>query len=176
MAVLLVQKGISELGEITLDQTDCVLGSSKKADIVLDNPYVSRRHAQIVLQNDRFRILDLRSKNGTFVNGSRVGEEGQWLLSGDTIELPVDEVVLSFQELSGAMTRSWTHGEAELAIDAGSREVLVGGVSAPSASLSKGVRHSAPPIREKGHSLQSRQHRYRRVARARARRRRRTGH
>ena len=43
-------------------------------EIVVDDPSISRRHAQIRLSatGDRFTVLDLRSSNGTFVDGQRV--------------------------------------------------------------------------------------------------------
>ncbi len=40
--------------------------------IVLDNPQVSRNHLQILNQNGAFTVNDLRSTNGTFVNGQRL--------------------------------------------------------------------------------------------------------
>ena len=48
-----------------------------------DDPTVSRRHALIVRQPDGVRLLDDRSLNGVFVNGSRV--EGKALEDGDEI-------------------------------------------------------------------------------------------
>jgi ABC-type multidrug transport system ATPase subunit/pSer/pThr/pTyr-binding forkhead associated (FHA) protein len=41
-------------------------------DVVLDNPQVSRRHAQIINQGGNFTVSDLRSTNGTYVNGNRI--------------------------------------------------------------------------------------------------------
>ena len=126
-AVLLVQKGVREAREITLRQLPCVLGSSTHADVVLGNPYVSRLHAQITQDRDRFRIRDLRSKNGTFLNGSRIDQDGQWLQSGDKVEIPIDEVVLTFKEDDGFITRALPQTMAELVVDPNSREVWVGG-------------------------------------------------
>lgn len=54
-------------------QGKLVLGrSADKADIVLDHPTVSRRHAIIDLLGDAAILLDLSSANGTFVNGARL--------------------------------------------------------------------------------------------------------
>jgi pSer/pThr/pTyr-binding forkhead associated (FHA) protein len=48
------------------------IGRSATADIRLDDPSVSRRHALIVSElPDSLRILDDRSLNGVFVNGER---------------------------------------------------------------------------------------------------------
>lgn len=59
------------------------IGRSLAADIRLDDPTVSRRHALLVMQDDDVRLLDDRSLNGVFVNGERV----EWcpLRDGDRI-------------------------------------------------------------------------------------------
>lgn len=49
-----------------------VLGRGLDADVVLDDPGVSRRHAEVHLINGRARVIDLGSTNGTFVDGERV--------------------------------------------------------------------------------------------------------
>lgn len=117
-------------GRLSLVDAFYALGrrcSSTHADVVLGNPYVSRLHAQITQDRDRFRIRDLRSKNGTFLNGSRIDQDGQWLQSGDKVEIPIDEVVLTFKEDDGFITRALPQTMAELVVDPNSREVWVGG-------------------------------------------------
>jgi pSer/pThr/pTyr-binding forkhead associated (FHA) protein len=59
------------------------IGRSLAADVRFDDPTVSRRHALVVRQADGVRLLDDRSLNGVFVNGSRV--DGQLLRDGDEI-------------------------------------------------------------------------------------------
>ena len=49
-----------------------VLGRSSEADIALDDPGISRRHAEIQLGNGQALLVDLHSTNGTFVDGERV--------------------------------------------------------------------------------------------------------
>jgi predicted nucleic acid-binding Zn-ribbon protein len=49
------------------------IGRSVAADVRLDDPSVSRRHALIVYEADRsLRVLDDRSLNGVFVNGALI--------------------------------------------------------------------------------------------------------
>ena len=56
------------------------------ADLRLDDPTVSRRHALVVLTGDGdLRALDDRSLNGLFVNGVRV----DWTSLGDGDELEI---------------------------------------------------------------------------------------
>ncbi|HTQ68481.1 MAG TPA: FHA domain-containing protein [Solirubrobacteraceae bacterium] len=59
------------------------IGRSLAADVRFDDPTVSRRHALIVRQPDGVRLLDDRSLNGVFVNGTRV--DGRTLNDGDEI-------------------------------------------------------------------------------------------
>jgi sigma-B regulation protein RsbU (phosphoserine phosphatase) len=58
---------------------------SRSSDITLHIEGVSRSHAAIDIREDGVRIIDLNSKNGTFVNGQRVDEHV--LHVGDTIHL-----------------------------------------------------------------------------------------
>jgi FHA domain len=49
------------------------IGRSFAADIRLDDPSVSRRHALVVAEPGKdLRVLDDRSLNGVFVNGAKV--------------------------------------------------------------------------------------------------------
>jgi ABC transport system ATP-binding/permease protein len=50
------------------------IGRLPDNDLVLDDLLVSRRHAELVAAGDGWRIVDLGSGNGTFVNGVRVRE------------------------------------------------------------------------------------------------------
>jgi predicted RNA-binding Zn-ribbon protein involved in translation (DUF1610 family) len=62
------------------------IGRSATADIRLDDPSVSRRHALIVSeQPDALRVLDDRSLNGVFLNGEIV----DWGRLGDGDELAI---------------------------------------------------------------------------------------
>lgn len=49
-----------------------VIGRGAEADIVVDDPGVSRRHAEVRVDGGRIRVVDLDSTNGTYVDGERV--------------------------------------------------------------------------------------------------------
>lgn len=62
------------------------IGRSVAADVRLDDPSVSRRHALIVSEPDKsLRVLDDRSLNGVFLNGETV----EWGKLGDGDELRI---------------------------------------------------------------------------------------
>ena len=64
-----------------------VLGRDDVADIVLDDPGISRRHSEIRVTTDGPHLVasirDLNSTNGTFVNSERISS--QRLSDGDRI-------------------------------------------------------------------------------------------
>jgi hypothetical protein len=59
----------------SLNAPSIILGRSTEADILIDDPGVSRRHLEIRTTNGITTAVDLGSTNGSFVNGARV--EGQ---------------------------------------------------------------------------------------------------
>lgn len=67
------------------------LGRSSQCDIVLDDPNVSRRHAEVRPRGGSWIVTDLGSTNGVRVNGRRV-DAPQVIRSGDLIELGTTEV------------------------------------------------------------------------------------
>ncbi len=48
------------------------IGRSKDCDIQLTEPLVSLRHARVIWDRDRWRLEDLQSKSGTYLNGTRI--------------------------------------------------------------------------------------------------------
>jgi FHA domain-containing protein len=55
-----------------LDQRRSVLGRSRDADVQIEDPNVSRRHAEVVQEGSTYWLVDLGSTNGTEVGGRRV--------------------------------------------------------------------------------------------------------
>lgn len=48
------------------------IGRSKKCDIFINDKYLSKNHARIFFDEDKFYIEDLKSTNGTYVNGEKI--------------------------------------------------------------------------------------------------------
>jgi hypothetical protein len=67
-----------------------VVGRSREADIVLADPNVSRRHAELRRDESGWQVVDLGSTNGIKVNGRRVGQTG--LSPGDQITIGVTDL------------------------------------------------------------------------------------
>jgi two-component system, cell cycle response regulator len=60
------------------------VGRMEGSDLVLLEPSVSRRHARFVADGEGFRVEDLGSSNGTYVNGELVSQ--RWLREGDVVQ------------------------------------------------------------------------------------------
>ena len=75
----------------------CIIGRNE-GDVVLADPFVSARHARIDRRGGGFILRDLQSRNGTFVNGTRVAEVA--LTLGD--KLKFGETVFVFSESASA--------------------------------------------------------------------------
>ena len=82
-----------------------VLGRSRDADVVLDDPNVSRHHAEIRPSGGSWIVNDLGSTNGIKVNGRRV-QGPQSLKRGDVIELGTSQSDVRAGVAGGARSRS----------------------------------------------------------------------
>jgi len=71
-----------------LHEGDNLLGRDEDCAIVLDASGISRHHAMIVASNGTLSVEDLGSKNGTWVNGSRL-ESRTALANGDELRVGV---------------------------------------------------------------------------------------
>jgi VWFA-related protein len=65
------------------------VGRAEENDLVLQSPLVSRRHARIECADGEFRLLDMGSANGTYVNGERVTDAP--LTVGDVVRFADQE-------------------------------------------------------------------------------------
>ncbi len=69
---------------------------AEKNNIVIDNLAVSSHHAKIDSVGDGFVLIDLQSKNGSFVNEKQVGSH--WLKQGDIINIGKHSLVFCYSE------------------------------------------------------------------------------
>jgi hypothetical protein len=73
-----------------------VLGRSREADVTIDDPNVSRRHAEVRPSGGSWIVRDLGSTNGVKVNGRRI-QDPQSLKPGDVLELGTARVVFELE-------------------------------------------------------------------------------
>jgi pSer/pThr/pTyr-binding forkhead associated (FHA) protein/tetratricopeptide (TPR) repeat protein len=85
VAKLIFTDGPLAGSEIPLQGYEVTMGRSRKVDIFLDDEKLSRKHAKITRVGNGYRLVDLESRNGTYVNGVRILEHP--LHSFDVIEL-----------------------------------------------------------------------------------------
>jgi hypothetical protein len=70
------------------------LGRSEECEVTIEDPLVSRRHAQIAVDGDEVRVIDLGSRNGVRLNGHPV--EGSALLAdGDRVRIGTQDLVFT---------------------------------------------------------------------------------
>lgn len=79
------------------DKDRMTIGRSRDCDIFLPDQWLSRHHAEIRRRGESAFLADLRSKNGTLLNGERVAAERQ-LRHGDVISLGEHRLTFSEDE------------------------------------------------------------------------------
>ncbi len=72
-AVVLRYEG-AELARVTLPPGEYVIGRSPEVAIFAETPLLSRRHAQLNIEQDQIFLQDLGSSNGTFVDNQRISD------------------------------------------------------------------------------------------------------
>ncbi|MGK0716049.1 FHA domain-containing protein [Leucobacter sp. W1153] len=92
-ALLVVRRGANLGARFLLDQATTVAGRHPEVDIFLDDVTVSRKHAEFHRDGVRFRVHDLGSLNGTYVDGRRI--EGDSTLE-DGVEVQVGKFKFTF--------------------------------------------------------------------------------
>ena len=58
-----------------IHQFPFIIGSQKSNHLVIQDDYISRKHCQIIKKEDNFYLEDLKSTNGTSLNGSKIEKE-----------------------------------------------------------------------------------------------------
>jgi serine phosphatase RsbU (regulator of sigma subunit)/pSer/pThr/pTyr-binding forkhead associated (FHA) protein len=76
-----------------LDSGSLVIGRSTKCDLSIPDRFLSRRHARLYLDGDRWMVEDLESRNGTFINGAKI-EHAEQVREGDVIAMSASLVKL----------------------------------------------------------------------------------
>ena len=96
--VTLKEKG-GTAKELDFDQEQITIGRIQGNDIVLPKGNISKSHAKIVCKDEKFIIADLKSTNGTFVNGKKINAP-QVILDADKVY--IGDFVLTLQMLQAS--------------------------------------------------------------------------
>ncbi len=129
-AMLIVQAGGNEAGRRwPLQRGRTVIGRDIDCDIVLPDRLVSRHHAHVVWETldgrEGYIVEDLRSKNGTFVNGQEMTAR-RMLEDGDEIQIAL-RFKLAFVDAGETAPLSFDlpSGVERLRLDEDTRQVIV---------------------------------------------------
>ncbi len=86
MAYLNAETGSAFGRRYELDKPESIMGRHPECDVILEVGAVSRQHAKIVRQGEAHMLEDLKSRNGTFLNGKLISEPTE-LVDGDMIRI-----------------------------------------------------------------------------------------
>jgi pSer/pThr/pTyr-binding forkhead associated (FHA) protein len=92
---LVVRQGPVTGQVFELNQNEVSIGRDIANDFVINDAEVSRKHAKLTLEGDRYKIEDLNSTNGTYIDGQRlIGPHlmaiGEIIMFGDNVGVVFD--------------------------------------------------------------------------------------
>lgn len=92
---LVVRQGPIPGQVFELNKNEISIGRDITNDYVINDAEVSRRHARMTLEGDRYKIEDLNSTNGTYIDGQRlIGPHlmaiGELIMFGDNVGVIFD--------------------------------------------------------------------------------------
>lgn len=92
MPTLILKFKEESKGEFSLTRGDSLtIGRKSSNTVVIDNMAVSGTHAKVDVLEEGYLLTDLKSKNGTFVNGKIISSH--WLQKGDVITIGKHQLV-----------------------------------------------------------------------------------
>src|SRR5689334_5683348 len=88
-AIVISEKGGAERREL-FDKPEINVGRVQGNDLMLPKGNVSKRHARLLFRDGRVIVTDLKSTNGTYVNGRKIAQatlvrEGDKIYVGDFV-------------------------------------------------------------------------------------------
>jgi pilus assembly protein CpaF len=140
-AIIISEKGGAERKE-TFDKSEINVGRVQGNDLMLPKGNVSKHHARLLFRDGRFIVTDLKSTNGTYVNGRKIAQativrEGDKIYIGDFV-LRLDSAAAAAADVAEASSE-----DASRTLDRGGRFGPGGGAAA--APLGAQPAAPAPP-------------------------------
>ena len=108
-ALLIVQRGPNSGSRFLLDADRTTAGRHPDSEIFLDDVTVSRKHAEFIRDAEGFRVRDVGSLNGTYVNRERVDD--LVLAAGD--EVQIGKYRMTFHPRAAAPTSAEAGGRGQ---------------------------------------------------------------
>lgn len=126
-AMLLVQEGNSRRSRWELRKPEMIIGRGDECDIVVDDRQVSRHHAKILQIGGRSQLVDLQSKNGTYLNGELLEGGSVFLSDGDQIGIALSTRLIFVDAGATAPLMLQQDVTPEIRLDAEAKRVWVMG-------------------------------------------------
>jgi serine phosphatase RsbU (regulator of sigma subunit) len=124
------------------------LGRNHENELVFSEANVSRHHAEILQEGERYFLVDTGSSYGTFLNGTRIEREP--LVHGDHIQLgALDRPALEFQLVSAEMSTGRHEIQTERTLMGN------GGSAAAAAAIASGPPKKRGPMDLLGQALRA---------------------
>lgn len=95
--VIVTEKG-GDQRRLDFDKPEVTIGRVQGNDIILPKGNVSKRHSRIVFKDGKFIIVDLKSTNGTYVNGRKITSP---LVIKETDKVYIGDFILTIEEGTG---------------------------------------------------------------------------
>ncbi len=114
--------------EYELSKEQMLIGRSTNASVVVNDGFASRQHAELHFFEDAYRLHDLESKNGVWVNGNRLSPGATaWLEDGDELQFAATRY--RFHDPSATITAPYLEALAEpgIRVDSATRQVFIDG-------------------------------------------------
>jgi len=99
MFTINIQEKGGEQRRMVFNKPEVTIGRVQGNDIVLPKGNVSKRHARIVLKDGKFIIVDLKSTNGTYVNGRKITSP---LVVKDSDKIYIGDFIVGVDEAASA--------------------------------------------------------------------------
>ena len=111
-AIIVTEKG-GDQRRHEFDKSEVTIGRVQGNDVILPKGNVSKRHARIVLKDGKFIIVDLKSTNGTYVNGRKITSP---LVVKENDKIYIGDFIIGVEEAGSAASVG-----ASAAVDGSSR-------------------------------------------------------
>lgn len=126
-AILLILEGDTARKNWELDKPTMLIGRGNDCDIVVNDRQVSRHHAKIVRDGDGYKLVDLNSKNGTFLNGQQLVGETHVLKDGDQVGIALSCRMVFVDADATAPLAGFSERRPALRMDRAAKRVWVAG-------------------------------------------------